>query len=215
MSKLVLVIGNKNYSSWSMRPWVLCQYFKIPVQEVLIPLFQPGSKEEILKYSPSGKVPFLRDGKVGVWESLAICEYLAEKFPKKNLWPKDRAARAAARAVSSEMHAGFPNLRKTCPMNVRANKPLAEISAEVEKDVVRIQALWEDCRKKFGKGGEFLFGKFSIADAMFALVVWRFRTYGIKCAGHSEKYCKAMLALAVMKEWEKAAIAEPYVIEHH
>ena len=212
---MILIIGNKNYSSWSMRPWVLAQHFKIPVQEIVIPLFQPGSKEKILKYSPSGKVPVLKNGKVIVWESLAICEYLAEKFPKKNLWPKDRAARAAARAVSSEMHAGFMNLRKACPMNVRAKKPLPEVPPDVQKDAERIQRLWEDCRKRFGKGGDFLFGKFSIADAMFAPVVWRFRTYGIPYAGVSEKYIRAMLALPAMKEWEKATIAEPYVIDHH
>lgn len=215
MSKLILVIGNKNYSSWSMRPWLLCRHFKIPVQEILIPLFEPGSKEKILELSPSGKVPLLKDGKVTVWESLAICEYLAEKFPKKNLWPKDRSARAAARAISSEMHAGFMNLRKACPMNVRANKPLAEIPADVQKDALRIRAIWEDCRKRFGKGGDFLFGKFSIADAMFAPVVRRFRTYGIKCPGISEKYMQAMLDLPAMREWEKAAVAEPYEIEHH
>mgnify|MGYP001581359732 FL=1 len=197
-----------------MRPWVLLTHFKIPFREILIPLFAPGSKEKILAHSSAGKVPVLKDGKVTVWESLAICEYLAEKFPKKDLWPQDRAARAAARAVSSEMHAGFGNLRKACPMNVIANRPLAEIPPDVKKDVARIQSLWEDCRKRFGKGGDFLFGKFSIADAMYAPVVWRFKTHGIACSGAAQKYFESMLQLPAMKEWEKAAIAEPYVIEH-
>ena len=214
MSRLILVIGNKNYSSWSMRPWVLLTHFKIPFREILIPLFEPGSKEKVLAYSPSGKVPVLKDGKVTVWESLAICEYIAEKFSKKNIWPRDRAARAAARAVSSEMHAGFIHLRKLCPMNVRARKPLSEVPPDVQKDAARIQSLWEDCRKRFGTGGDFLFGKFSAADAMYAPVIWRFKTYGIKCAGKAHEYMSAMLELPAMKEWERAAVAEPYVIEN-
>ncbi len=213
MENLTLVIGNKNYSSWSMRPWVLLKHFKIPFDEVFIPLGMPESKQNILKHSPSGKVPVIKHGRLMVWESLAIAEYLAEIFPKKNLWPKDKPARAVARAVSSEMHAGFIHLRKACPMNVRAHKPLAELTPEMQKDTARISALWGDCRKRFGKGGDFLFGKFSIADAMYAPVIWRFNTYGISVSGAAKKYFATMLYLPAMQEWQKAAQEEPQVMD--
>ncbi|OGX27687.1 MAG: glutathione S-transferase [Omnitrophica WOR_2 bacterium RIFCSPHIGHO2_01_FULL_48_9] len=212
MEKLTLVIGNKNYSSWSMRPWVLLKHFKIPFDEIFIPLGKPESKQNILKHSPAGKVPILKHGKLVVWESLAIAEYAAEIFPEKNLWPEDKEARAVARAVSSEMHAGFMSLRKTCPMNVRANKPLAELTPEVKADVARLSALWEDCRKRFGQGGDFLFGTFSIADAMYAPVIWRIKTYALPISGAAQKYCAAMLDLPAMKEWQKAAVEEPQAI---
>ncbi len=214
MGKLILVIGNKNYSSWSMRPWFLMKHFKIEFNEILLQLGKPESKNEILKYSPSGKVPVLIHGDTTIWESIAIMEYVAEIFPKKNLWPKDAATRAVARAVVAEMHAGFMNLRKTCPMNVRANKPLKEISPEVKADINRITQLWEDCRKKFGKNGDFLFGEFSIADAMYAPVIWRFHTYSLPISGIAKKYFDHMFNLPSMREWHTEALNEPYVMNH-
>jgi glutathione S-transferase len=215
MAQMILAIGNKNYSSWSLRPWVVMTHFKIPFKEVKIPLFQPGSKEKIFKYSPSGKVPALVYGKVHVWESIAICEYLADLFPQKGLWPKLKDQRAMARAVSAEMHAGFMNMRKAFPMNVRARKPDQERSEDVMKDVNRIKQIWEGCRKTSKSKGQFLFGPFTIADAMFAPVVYRFRTYGVETSGVIKDYCESMLNLPAMREWEKEALLEKHVIEHH
>ena len=213
MDKLTLVIGNKNYSSWSMRPWIVMKYFQIPFEEIFIPLRQPGSKEKILEHSPAGKVPVLKHQNLAIWETIAICEYLAEIFPAKNLWPKDQKARAVARAVVAEMHAGFMDLRKNCPMNVKASKPMKEFSPEVSRDIERITALWEDCRKRFGSRGDFLFGEFSIADGFYAPVVWRFNTYGAKLSGTAKKYFETMMSLPVMKEWKDLAVKEKYVIE--
>ena len=214
MEKFTLVIGNKNYSSWSLRPWLVLTHFKIPFKEILIPLARPESKAAVLKHSPSGKVPLLKHGKTIVWESLAICDYLADLFPSRNMWPKDKAKRAYGRSIASEMHAGFFNLRKACPMNVRARTPVA-LTPEVAKDVNRITAIWEDGRKKHGKSGNFLCGDFSIADAMFAPVVFRFRTYGIPVSGPAKKYMNAMLDLPAVKKWEEAALKEIWVIERH
>ncbi len=212
MDKFNLVIGNKNYSSWSLRPWLLMTQFKIPFKEVLIPLYEGDYKKKILAYSPSGKVPYLRHGKVSIWDSLAIAEYLAETFPKKNLWPKDKKARAWARSVSAEMHSGFMSLRKNCPMDVRASRPQEEFSLEVKADIDRIVKIWEGCRKQFSSSGPFLFGKFSIADAMFAPVVWRFETYGVELKGMALQYYQQILALPAMQSWKEAALAEPWVI---
>lgn len=214
MDKLTLVIGNKNYSSWSCRPWLVLTHFKIPFQEIQIPLAQPDSKAKVLKYSPTGKVPLLKYGRISVWESLAICDYLADLFPKKNLWPKDKLKRAYARSIASEMHAGFINLRKACPMNVKLRKEIA-LTPEIEKDVKRIIYIWEDCRKKFGKKSDFLFGDFSIADAMFTPIVFRFRSYGIPTTPIVQKYMKAVLNLPAVKQWEDAALKETWVIENH
>jgi glutathione S-transferase len=214
MDKMTLVIGNKNYSSWSLRPWAVLKHFKIPFDEILIPLRLADSKEKILKFSPAGKVPILIHGKTTVWESLAICEYLAFLFPEKNLWPKDPMKRAAGLSISSEMHAGFINLRKTCPMNVRARKSIA-VTPEVDADIKRIQEIWTDCRTKYKKDGDFLLGAFSIADAMYAPVVYRFQSYGIKTEGAVKEYCQNILKLPVYQEWDQAALVEPYVIENH
>ena len=213
-AEFTLVIGNKNYSSWSLRPWLVLRHFGIPFEEILIPLRQPQSKEEILKHSPSGKVPVLKHKNLVVWETLAIGEYLADLFPEKQLWPKDSRARAIARAVSSEMHAGFMDLRKTFPMDVRAHKPDAPRSPEVLKDIRRITQIWEECRQRFGQSGEFLFGKFCIADTMFAPVVFRLNTYGVDLSGEAKKYSTAMLNLPAMQEWRDAAVQEPHVINH-
>lgn len=213
-NKFTLIIGNKNYSSWSLRPWLVMKYFHIPFHEILIPLYQEGYKQKILKYSPSGKVPLLIHKRLAVWETIAICEYLAEQFPKKNLWPKNKEARALARAVSAEMHAGFMNLRKNCPMNVRENKPKVGLNSDVKKDIERITNIWEDCRRRFGKGGDFLFGKFCIADAFYAPIVWRFNTYKIPLSGIPGKYFDAMIDLPAMQKWREASIQEPWAIGH-
>lgn len=214
MEKFTLVVGNKNYSSWSLRPWLVLTHFKVPFKEVLIPLARPDSKVKILKYSPSGKVPLLKHGKSTVWESIAICDYVADLFPKKNMWPKEYAKRAYARSIASEMHAAFFNLRKACPMNVRA-RITVELTPEVTKDISRMTAIWEDARKKHGQSGDFLFGDFTIADAMFAPVIFRFRTYGIAVSGPVKKYMDSMLNLPAVKKWEEAALKETWVIERH
>ncbi|MDP2653988.1 MAG: glutathione S-transferase family protein [Candidatus Omnitrophota bacterium] len=212
MSEFTLVIGNKNYSSWSMRPWLVMRHFGIPFDEIVIPLGRPDSKTRILEHSPSGKVPVLKHKGILVWESVAILEYLADVFPDKGLWPPDIRARAAARAVSAQMHAGFVDMRKNFPMNVRARKPDKIRTPEAMKDVEEVIRLWEDCRKEFGGGGDFLFGEFSIADGMYAPVIWRFRTYGIELNGAARKYSEAMLDLPAMKEWKDLADKEPFAM---
>jgi len=204
---LTLVIGNKNYSSWSLRPWLALKQAGIAFHEAAVDLYVPDSKALILKHSPSGKVPALIDAGLAVWDSMAICEYAAEIEP--SLWPRQREARAVARAVSAEMHAGFAALRSRMPMNCRAALPGEGRAPEVERDIARIVALWEECRDRFGGGGTFLFGTFSIADAMYAPVVWRFRTYAVALPSAARAYAEAMEALPAMQEWLAAALAEP------
>lgn len=209
-----LVIGNKNYSSWSLRAWLVMRYFKIPFKEILIPLYKGDYKQKILKYSPSGKVPLLKIDGLAVWDTLAICEYLAETFPPKNLWPKDKKARAAARSVCAEMHSGFTALRKNCPMDVRAVKPGFNVPDDAQKDIERIVSIWESCRRQFAKEGQFLFGSFTMADAFYAPVVWRFKTYGVQLSGAARKYFDTMIQLSAMQEWKGASEKEPWVMEH-
>ena len=206
MSEPTLVIGNKNYSSWSLRPWLAMKVAGIPFAEHRIPLYGPGSKAQILVYSPAGKVPCLADGDLRVWDSLSICEYLAEKHP--GLWPQDPAARALARSVSAEMHSGFMNLRAKMSMNIRKRYPGLGRTPESMADVARIVSLWSDCRARYGKGGPFLFGAFSIADAMYAPVVLRFRTYEVELPADCRAYSDAVLALSAMQDWIAAAMAE-------
>lgn len=205
MSELVLVIGNKRISSWSLRPWLALKQAGLPFREVSVALRQPDTKARILDHSPSGKVPFLRHGSLGVWESLAICEYVAELAPATRLWPEDGAARAVARAVSCEMHAGFAALRQHLPMDVCTKTALPELPPEAAADVRRVAALWNDCRSRFGAGGPFLFGTFSVADAMYAPVATRFETYGVPLDPVSEAYAAAIRALPAMQEWKAAA----------
>lgn len=202
---LTLVIGTKRYSSWSMRPWLACKAAGADFAEVEIALRQPGTKAEILAWSPSGQVPLLVHGQTRIWDSLAICEYLAELFPEAGLWPADRTARAVARAVSAEMHSGFRPLRMACSMDVCAVTPMAEIPEDVQADIARIQAVWADCRARFGQGGPFLFGRFSIADCMYAPVVTRFRTYAVPLSPVAEDYCRTIEALPALKEWVAGA----------
>ena len=216
MADLTIYLGNKNYSSWSLRPWLVLKRTTVAFDEVVIPLYQPGSRETILKFSPSGRLPALHHGEVTVWDSLAICEYLADSFPTFGLWPKDPAARALARAVSSEMHAGFAALREHLPMNVRSSFPNRAPTQEAQADINRIMALWRDCRSRYGEGnGPFLFGDFTIADAMYAPVVSRFRTYRIDAGPDIEAYCEAVTAWPAMQEWAAAAKAEPMLIERY
>jgi glutathione S-transferase len=195
---VILVIGNKNYSSWSLRPWIAMRALGIEFQEKYIPLYGPGAKEGILLESPAGKVPILIDGGVRVWDSLAILEYLAEKHPR--VWPSGREARAVARSISAEMHSGFPNLRNHMSMNVRKRYPGKGRTPDVLSEVKRINAIWSEAK------GPFLFGEFSGADAMYAPVVLRFRTYDV--AVDNRAYYDAMLALPAMKEWIAAAERE-------
>ena len=212
---LTLVIGNKNYSSWSLRPWIALKAANIPFEEILIPLYLPGSSEQILKYSPAGKVPILIDGDDVVWESLAILEHLADRFPGANLWPSDTRARSFARCAATEMHGGFQALRQHCTMNMWL--PLREraLPPEVFDNVKRIETLWAECRARFGKGGPFLFGTFGNADAMYAPVVSRFHTYGLPVGPGTRAYMDAVMALPAWQEWHDAAMKETWVMQHN
>lgn len=203
---LKLVIGDRNYSSWSLRPWLALKQSGLHFEEILIPLRSATTKAEILKYSPSGKVPCLIDGETVVWDSLAICEYLAEKA--SSLWPSERKARAEARSISAEMHSGFAALRQGMPLDVRASQPFLQPSAEVNADIARIVAIWEDCRKRYGRKGPFLFGHFTNADAMYAPVAFRFLTYHVDLPEASRKWVETMAALPAMQEWRQASVAE-------
>ncbi|HEY8039644.1 MAG TPA: glutathione S-transferase family protein [Polyangiaceae bacterium] len=213
MGSITLAVGNKNYSSWSLRAWLALEHTGAPFTEVVIPLDRPDTRERIAQHSPSGRVPALRDGDVHVWDSLAIAEYLAERFPEARLWPDERAARACARAVSAEMHAGFASLRSNMPMNVRARLPGYGRTPGSLRDIDRVRTLWSDCRARFGAGGPYLFGRFSVADAMYAPVVFRFRSYDVSLDAVQRGYVDAMLAHPAMQKWEKAAVAEPWPLE--
>ena len=216
MADLTIYLGNKNYSSWSLRAWLALKRTTVAFEEVVVPLFQPTSRETILKYSPSGRLPALKHGELTVWDSLAICEYLAESFPTFDFWPKDPATRAAARAVSAEMHSGFQAMRQHLPMNIRSSFPGREITPEAQADINRIMAIWRDCRTRFGElKGRFLFGNFTIADAMFAPVVSRFRTYKTDLEREADAYCDTIMAMPEMQEWIAAARNEPMVIEQY
>lgn len=206
---LQLVIGSKNYSSWSLRPWLALAHHNITFEEILIPLDQPDTRERILRYSPAGKVPILIDGGAVIWESIAILVYLGEKFPELGLWPKDAVARAHALSIASEMHSGFAKLRIHCPMNLRRRKRIA-ITPEVEADVKRITQMWNAARRQFGKGGDFLFGPFSSADCMYAPVATRIRSYEIPVDSVSAAYVDAIYALPAFRKWYDAAMEETW-----
>jgi glutathione S-transferase len=212
MAKLHLVIGNKNYSSWSLRPFMALSMAHIPFEETIIPLYRPDTKRRIREHSGAGKVPVLEHGKLTVWESIAILEYLAEIFPDRRLWPDGKAARAAARSVANEMHCGFAALRNACPMNLKRPRKAISLSEEVKDDIARIDAVWRDCRKSYGKKGRFLFGAFGNADAMYAPVVTRFDTYDIKVSPESRAYMDAVLATPAFQGWKKAALQEKWVL---
>jgi glutathione S-transferase len=208
MSELTLVIGDKNLSSWSLRSYLALAATGAPFREVLVRLDQPTTRQEILAAkSPTGKVPLLLDGELVVWESLAICEYLAERFPKAGLWPEESRARARARSVSHEMHAGFASLRKEHPMNIAALIPKAP-SLEVRAEVDRIEQIWAHCRRRHGQSGPYLFGRWTIADCMYAPVTTRMRTYQIPVSIESGVYIDAVHAWPGMQTWTKGAEAE-------
>ncbi len=205
---LTLVIGSKRWSSWSLRPWIALKQAGIPFEEVLIPLRGPETRAIILKYSPTGKVPALIDGRLVVWESLAILDYLAVRFPEAGLWPADLPAQALARSISAEMHAGFPDLRRELSMDVARILPTPSLSPLAEADVARIQDIWRDALGRFGRGGPFLFGRFSNADAMFAPVATRFNTYRIELDPVCRAYMETLLTLPSMTDWYRAAAEE-------
>jgi glutathione S-transferase len=207
MTQLTLVIGNKNYSSWSLRPWLAMKQGGLDFKEIRIPLNTPDSYQQIRRYSPSGRVPVLLDGDLVIWESLAICEYIAENFAP-HLWPSDPQARAVARSVSHEMHASFMNLRMQMPMDCRGRYPGEGVKPEVQADIDRIMTLWRNCRQTYGASGLMLFGQFSIADAMFAPVVSRFITYDVKLGPISQEYAEAIWKLPAMQEWIEDADQE-------
>ena len=212
---LQLVIANKAYSSWSFRPWILMRHFGIPFEETLIPMAQETTHAEMLRHAPSGLCPSLRDGRIIVWESLAIIEYLAESFPALAIWPRDKAARAQARALAAEMHAGFGALRSQLPMNMRRKPAPLDLTPEVLANIARIEAAFAAARREFGAGGNFLYGEFSAADAMFAPIVSRFHTYEVAARLETRAYMEAMQALPAFREWQAGAEAEPWHIARY
>ncbi|SCA55456.1 Glutathione S-transferase domain protein [Candidatus Terasakiella magnetica] len=213
MSDMKIILGNRNYSSWSLRPWLVMKHLGLDFDEIVVPLFEGDFKEELLKHSPSGKVPVLKFKDQEIWDSLAICEYLNEENPDAGLWPVETEARAIARSVSYEMHSGFFNIRNDMPMNIRRTIDGFSPSSLCQEDINRIIEIWTSCRQRFGQSGPFLFGQFSIADAMFAPVVSRFNSYRIPIKGVAADYMHAILTLSSMEEWTESACGEEWVIE--
>ena len=208
MSDLTLVIGNKNYSSWSMRPWVLLKQLGIPFEEMKLRFHSEEWDANIARWSPSGLVPVLWRGEVSVWDSLAIMETVNEWFPDRGVWPKDATARAFARCAAAEMHSGFRDLRTHMPMNIRASHPGKGMKPGVQANIDRIVQLWTEARKRFGSSGPYLFGSFSACDAMYAPVVMRFKTYGVALDGEAVRYCAAMREAPGVRAWIEAALQE-------
>jgi glutathione S-transferase len=211
---LTLIIGNKNYSSWSMRPWVAATAFGIPFTEVRVLLDQPDTATNIAHYSAAGRVPVLLAGEITIWDSLAICEYLAEQFPDKHMWPQDVAARAMARSITAEMHSGFTGLRSAMSMNIKASLPGRGRTADAQADIGRVCEIWEECLARFGHHN-FLFGDFTIADAFYAPVVSRFKTYGVALAPALQAYCDRVLAHPAVARWVREALAETEIAAGH
>lgn len=210
MSKPLLVIGNKNYSSWSLRAWLMLKHAGINFDEMRISLFVAGYKEKLLSISPAGKVPVYSEGDLLVWDTLAIGEYLYETHLA--LWPADKAARARARSVSAEMHSGFIPLRKAMPMNIRAHGRKVASSPELEADIMRIKNIWRELRTQYAEAGPWLFGQYSIADAMFAPVAFRFLTYGVTERGAVDDYVQTVARDPLVQEWLQAAELEQEVV---
>lgn len=207
-----LILGNKNYSSWSWRPWIAMKVAGLAFDEEVISLNAPDFKQRLRQVSGTGKVPTLIDGDIHVWESLAILEYVAEKFPDAKLWPADSAPRAHARAIANEMHAAFLPLRRKCPMNLWRPVKKLTLDDETLANVRRIDAMWTDCRARFGAGGPFLFGHFTATDAMYVPVVSRFHTYAVDVGPVSRAYMQAVMALPAWTEWRTAALKETWVL---
>jgi len=208
-----LIIGNKTTSSWSLRPWLVLTVFGIPFSEILVKLRRPETRAEILRHSPTGKVPAMRIGDLTVWDTIAIIEFLAERHPNAPIWPADWQARAVARSVSAEMHSGFYALRDQCPMDFLNIRGFPDVTDNVLADIERIVAIWKDCRARFGGSGDFLFGDFSAADAMYAPVVSRFVTYEVDLErfgddGTAARYRDMMMAMPAMRQWAEEARAE-------
>jgi glutathione S-transferase len=212
---LTLTIANKAYSSWSFRPWILMRHFAIPFDEVVIPLAQEDTRAKILRYSPSGKCPVLRDGDVAIWDSLAIIEYLAELHPEMAIWPRGQKARGQARSLAAEMHSGFKALRGWLPMNMRRKVKRRGLSPDANADLVRIEQAFKEARDEFGQAGLFLFGDFSAADAMFAPVVNRLYVYDVEVTGRTRAYMDAIMTLPAWQEWSTQAQAEPWTIDKY
>jgi glutathione S-transferase len=208
MHELTLVIGNKNYSSWSLRPWILMRRLGLEFGEVQLRLDTPEFKDEVARYGPNGRVPVLRHRDLTIWDSLAICEYVADITGRG--WPSEKAARAVARSVCAEMHAGFLDLRMQWPMNARARNRRTAMTPGLEADVDRIDEIWMDCRRRFGASGPWLFGEYSIADAMYAPVVLRFNTYRAQVSDSARWYIATALADPALQEWVLAAQEEPW-----
>jgi glutathione S-transferase len=215
MEKPTLIIANRNYSSWSLRAWLVLEATGLEFDEIVIPLGRPETTEEILRWSPTGRVPAYHDGEIALWDSLAICEHLAERFPEAGLWPAELSARATARSVVAEMHSSFVALRTHMPMNLRVSYPGAGRERGVDEDIARIIAIWEGCRTKYGAGGHLLFGGFTIADAFYAPVVSRFLTYGVSPGGIAGDYMDAVWALPAMRDWADKARAEEWTVERY
>ncbi len=213
MEQLTLVIGNKNYSSWSLRPWLLLRHFNISFKEVRVPLYREDTAGSLSCWSPTGLVPILKHGDLTVWDSLAICEHVQDLHPDMQMWPKEAEARAVARSVSAEMHSGFTALRHFMPMNCRLAFPGKGLNDDSRADIQRVTSIWRECRKKYGKGGAMLFGEFTIADAMYAPVAQRFRVYGVRLDETSDAYVSAIQSLPEMKEWIASAKDEVEVLE--
>jgi len=212
MTDLTLIIGNKNYSSWSLRPWMLMKHLGVDFTERQIVLDTPTFKDDVAKFGPSGRVPVLKHGDITVWDSLAICEYVAELTGRG--WPKDRTTRAYARSVCAEMHSGFANLRTEWPFNARARNRRPPMTPGLEADVDRIDEIWIDCRRQFGEAqqGPWLFGEYTIADAMYAPVVLRFNTYRAQVSDTTRWYMAAALEDPALQEWVQAAQKEPWTL---
>lgn len=208
-----LVIGNKNYSSWSLRGWLLLRQFQISFEEIRLPLYSEAFTEKIRDYSPTGLVPVLVTGELSIWDSLAICEYIAEQHPHLQCWPEDVQARAIARCVSNEMHSGFFQIRNLLPMNIRRSRAIDAISENLTREIERVCEIWKTCRQFHAPAGDFLFGRLSIADVMYAPVVLRFKSYQIEVGEIEADYMQSMLALDSLQEWIEAAQAEEEVIE--
>lgn len=213
MSEFTIVLGNKAYSSWSLRGWLPLKLCGVSFDEIIVPLRQSDSKERLLDASSAGKVPVLKTPQGAIWDSLAIAEYLAERFPDAGLWPKDPWARGIARSVTAEMHSSFPSLRNECPMDVRSHYKGRQLSEDTHKDIKRITEVWRDCRTNFGTDGDFLFGSFCIADVFYAPVVSRFVTYDVDLDPICSAYRDAVMARPEMQEWIEAGLAEPWIID--
>ena len=213
-SSPTLVIGSKNYSSWSLRAWLLLRQFGVDFTEIKLPLDTPEFYARMGDYSPAGRVPVLIDGEVRVWDSLAICEYANERFLDGSAWPADRATRAWARAISAEMHSGFTALRAALPMNCRKRVATPQLSVEAQRDVERVESIWRETRERHAGDGPFLFGKFSIADAMYAPIVLRFISYAIELDASARAYVETTAALPALRAWLAETVTEPIAVLH-